>query len=347
MTMSATKPERILITGGLGFQGAHLARALAAEGRTVTVLNTPSLRARQIRTLLPRQIDVVYGSVHDAEILEKVLPGQAAVIHMAAWASVDVSLDRPWPPFEINAQGTYALLDALRRLNSNARIVVASSCEVYGPARRAPETPVVQWDAPPGGPLDPIDAALVPQDEDTPLLPRSPYAATKIATDRFAYAFAVTYGLRLSILRPCNIYGPYQRAGASGAVIPTFVRAALKGYPLTITGGGQQSREFLHVVDLVAAYLACLDTEPEPGETFNVGSGETITIEALARMIASHGAFTDPQILHGARRVADVTGFLLDSSRFRSRYGWKPTVPFTDGLARFIAWAIADGADWL
>ena len=345
--MPPSKPDRILITGGLGFQGSHLARALAAEGRTVTVLNTPSVRARQIRTLLPRHIDVVYGSVHDAEVLEKILPDQAAVIHMAAWASVDVSLDRPWPPFEINAQGTYALLDALRRLNSNARIVVASSCEVYGPAVRAPETPMVQWSAPLLAPLDPVEPMLMPQDEATPMLPRSPYAATKSAADRFAYAFAVTYGLRLSILRPCNIYGAYQRAGASGAVIPTFVRAAMKGYPLTITGGGHQSREFLHVVDLIAAYQACLDTEPEPGETFNVGSGETITIEALARMIASHGAFTDPQILYGERRVADVTGFLLDSSRFRSKYGWKHTVPFTDGLARFIAWAIADGADWL
>ncbi len=332
------KPDTVLVTGGLGFQGAHLARALAAEGRKVTVLNTPSLRARKIRALLPRYIDVVYGSVHDAEILEKVLPGQDAVIHMAAWASVDVSLDRPWPPFEINAQGTYALLDALRRLNSNARILVASSCEVYGPARR--------FDAVDGQVGDHA-RALMPQDEDTPLLPRSPYAATKIATDRFAYAFAVTYGLRLSILRPCNIYGSYQRSGASGAVIPTFVRAAMKGYPLVITGGGQQSREFLHVVDLIGAYLACLDTEPEPGETFNVGSGETITIAALATMIASHGAFRDPQILHGDKRVADVTGFLLDSGRFRSKYGWKPTVPFTDGLARFITWAIDDGDEWL
>jgi UDP-glucose 4-epimerase len=342
--------RKILVTGGLGFQGFHLAQHWAREGREVTVLNTPSARAFRLADLLAQRlppIRVVYGSVHDMEILEKTLPEQDAVVHLAAWASVDVSLDRPWPPFEINAQGTYALLDGLRRMNRTARVLVASSCEVYGPAQRV---------APPGGDRTMCMACrvgmehrhygngdLLPQREDTPMLPRSPYAATKIAADRFAYAFAVTYDLRLSILRPCNIFGPHQRAGGAGAVVPTFTRAALQGYPLTITGGGQQSREFLYVDDLVAAYAALLDREPEtPGETYNVGSGETCTIDELARLVLAEVGGPSA-LLYGSQRVADVTGFLLDATAFRTRFGWKPTLTFSQGLTRYVAWARAHG----
>lgn len=328
--------SKVLVTGGLGFQGSHVARALAAEGRHVTVLNTPSPRARRIATTLDPAIRLVYGSVHDAEILEKVLPDHDAVLHLAAWASVDVSLDRPWPPFEINAHGTYALLDGVRRFCPEARVVIASSCEVYGPAEPGREFV---------GP-DLVHPHLIPQDESAPMLPRSPYAATKVAADRFAYAFAVTYGMDLVILRPCNVFGPYQRAGASGAVIPTFTRAALEGWPLMITGGGQQLREFLWVDDVVEAYRLVLDAHTDPGATFNVGSGEIRTIEALAHaVVALTGSAS--ALIHGVARVADVSGFLLNSGAFRGRFGWKPTVTLDAGLDRFVTWAQGDGRAWL
>jgi|SRR6185503_11136339 len=343
--------KRVLITGGLGFQGFHLATKLLATDHEVTVLNTPSPRASRLASLLPwngvrdPNLHVVYGSVADMEILEKTLPEQHAVVHMAAWASVDVSLDRPWPPFEINAQGTYALLDGLRRMNPEARVVVASSCEVYGPANQTRESthvPPEDGSYPTAENVRFIPAGTpMPQHEEWPLMPRSPYAATKIATDRFAYAFAVTYNLRLTILRPCNVYGPHQRSGAQGAVIPTFVKAALRGYPLVITGGGQQFREFLHVTDLVDAYVATLETETPPGETFNVGSGETATIQSLAEGIAARttSGRHPVQIIYGSKRVADVSGFLLDSAKFRMRFGWKPDTTLAAGLDAYVTWA--------
>jgi dTDP-glucose 4,6-dehydratase len=329
----------VLITGGLGFQGLHLALALREQGRHVMVFNTPSARARARAPLAAAAgIPVLWGSVHEPETLEKVLPGFQGIVHMAAWASVDVSLERPWPPFEINAEGTYALLEAIRRFNPAARVVVASSCEVYGPTTVRPDRYTY---AHPDGEGE----YVLRQDEQWPLLPRSPYAATKIAADRFAYAYAVTYQMDLAILRPCNVYGPLQRSGAAGAVIPTFTQRALAGAPLTITGGGQQFREFLHVTDLVRAYQATLDGTTAPGATFNVGSGETRTIEAVAQAIVAREPGST--IEYGGARVADVSGFLLDSSQFMTRFGWAPTVKFESGLDMFLAWAREEGRAWL
>lgn len=326
-------PRRILITGGLGFQGYWLMFRWSREGREVTVLNTPSERARKMAARLGGA-GLVWGSVHDGEILEKLLPGYDAIVHLAAWASVDVSLDRPWPPFEINAQGTYALLDGLRRFNPTARVLIASSCEVYGPARVS--TAFGAERPRPDEGIHTVERALIPQDEDAPMLPRSPYAATKIAADRFAYAFAVTYGLRLTILRPSNVFGPWQRAGAAGAVIPTFVTAALRHEPLGITGGGEQIREFLYIDDLVEAYTLALDAETAPGETFNVGSGDVRSIRQVAEAVTAR--LPAPIEYRGAR-VADVSGFRLDSQKFHAAVGWKARVAFDEGLDRYIAWA--------
>lgn len=330
--------RRCVITGGFGFQGSHLALALLARGDRVTVLSTPSARNQaRLRDLYLQMaqrniplshLTAVSGSVSDAEILEKTLPGHSGIIHMAAWTSVDASLDRPWPPFEINAQGTLAVLEACRRFgDQDLRLIVASSCEVYGPA----------WvqESLGGGPT--------PQDEDWPMLPRSPYAASKIAADRMAYAYAVTYGMDITILRPSNIYGPGQYAGALGAVIPRFTRAALTGEPMVVTGGGQQFREFLYVEDLVSAYLTALDgprDESGSGATYNVGSGEIRSILDLAEDIRA-GVNPRTPITHSDARVADVSGFLLDSSKFQTRFGWKSTVDIAGGLVKYLTWAKA------
>ena len=319
--------RRILVTGGLGFQGAHLVRALVAKGDDVAVLATPTPRALKAAVdlheqgALPR---VIWGSVADAEILEKSVMGQDVIVHMAAWASVDVSLDRPWPPFEINAQGTLSVLEACRRFAADARVVVASSCEVYGPTTRTDDGEEIRC-----------------QGEDWPLNPRSPYAASKIAADRYAYAYGVTYGMDVVILRPCNIFGPGQRAGAMGAVIPTFTLAALTDQPLKITGGGEQFREFLYVEDLVAAYVAVIDGPRAPlGSTYNIGSGETRTVRDLATQVVIAIPGTAP-VEYSAARVADVSGFRLDSTRFQGAYGWKPKVVFGQGLALYLEWARA------
>jgi nucleoside-diphosphate-sugar epimerase len=349
--------RKVFVTGGLGFQGFALAQALLARGDAVTILSTPSLRNRERFHRLhewmaqaqipPPRLHVVMGSVADAEILEKSIPGHEAIVHMAAWTSVDASLDRPWPSFEINAHGTLAVLDSCRRFGDpGVKLLIASSCEVYGPTQTrnflnvSKAAPDDDW---PDAKFEMIGYA--PQNESWPLMPRSPYAASKIAADRYAHAYAVTYGLDVTILRPCNIYGPGQRAGAMGAVIPIFTQRALTGQPLVVTGGGQQFREFLYIDDLVRAYLAVLDAtgEPgvpysEPGTAYNVGSGETRTVLEIAQAILTRLAPTG-RIDQSAARVADVSGFLLDSSRFRGAFGWTSKVAFTVGLSDYLDWA--------
>ena len=351
---------KILVTGGLGFQGIHIVAALLQRGHDVSVLNTPSERARtvMIPALLAMVdqrslVNVILGSVTDADTLEKVMPYQDAVIHMAAWASVDQSLDRPWPPWEVNATGTLAVLESIRRFGSpHCKLVVASSCEVYGPAERqmfvsTPEMKLAHTRS--AGKLpsvvftDPPKGDFIPQDERWPMLPRSPYAASKIAGDRMAYAYAVTYNMDITILRPSNIYGPWQRHGSFGAVIPTFVKRALAGESLLITGGGQQSREFLNVTDLADAYVLAIESPvTRRGEVYNVGSGETIAIRDLAIAVAGAIAHSG-KIEYSDARVADVSGFLLDSAKFKTTFQWAPTVKFVNGLQFYIDWAKEGG----
>lgn len=317
---------KVLVTGGLGFQGSHLTQALLERGDAVTVLSTPtalnySRLSRLMGALLPeatqQRLRMVAGSVTEPEILEKTIPGHTHIVHMAASASVDASLDRPWPAIEVNILGTTALLDATRRFGDpGVRVVMASSCEVYGPLR----------------------FGTLMQDEDAPMEPRSPYAASKVAADRLAYAYGVTFDMDITTLRPCNIFGPDQRAGALGAVIPTFARAALMGHALRVTGTGEQTREFLHVEDLVRAYLAVLDgPQNPPGATFNVGSGEVYSIAHIAGLIRDTLA-PQTKVLHTAARVADVQGFRLDSARFMRVYDWTPRRQFKEGLVEYCMW---------
>lgn len=317
-------PEAVLITGGLGFQGFHLAVRLASEGRAVTVLNTPSQRALDAAQRLGLGIRVVWGSVTDVELLDKLVPTVDAVVHMAAWTSVDVSLERPWPYFEANVRGTVTLLNALRdRSLGTIRVLIASSCEVYGSQVL---TSVLQRET----------------DEHRP---RSPYAASKSAADRFAYAFARAYDLQLTILRPCNVYGPWQRTGATGAVLPTMTQAALCGYPLMVTGDGSQQREFLHVDDVVEAYRFLLDREPDaPGEAFNVGSGHLCSIRQLADIVVTRFDLPASRILHSPARPADASRFCLDTGKLHAT-GWKPRV--TDGFSSYWEWVERKGKAWL
>jgi len=182
--------------------------------------------------------------------------------------------------------------------------------------------------------------ACVPQHETDEHRPRSPYAASKSAADRYAYAYAVAYGMNLTILRPSNVYGPFQRAGAAGAVIPTLTRAALHPWhPLRLTGGGEQAREFLHVDDIVAAYRLLLDRPAgESGEAFNVGSGEVRTVRQVAEAVMARFGLPAHRLVAADGRPADVSAFRLDSSKLGA-LGWKPTVRFDEGLTRYFDWA--------
>ena len=299
---------KILITGGAGFQGSHIVEECIRSGHEVTVLNTFSFEAEQNLRDFENDTRIVWGSVTDEEIVEKTIRGQDAVIHLAARINVDESIDVPRKHLMANVIGTNVVLEAVRR--QGCRLVYASSCEVYGSA---------------GG------AAISEQHE---LRPHSPYAASKAGADRLCFAYWKTYATDITIVRPCNIYGPKQKGGVGGAVIAIFVDRALAGRELTVFGTGEQRREYMYVDDLVAGYMQILERPDLSGEVINLGTGETPSVLEIANII---GQRLGVAIEHAPPRAGEVDGFFLDSSKAQ-QLGIRPGVRFVDGVEKYINW---------
>ncbi len=299
---------KLLVIGGGGFQGSHLVEHWLKRGHDVTVLNTWSEQTDQNISSFAKHIRLVWGSITDREIVEKTTRGHEVVVHLAARVNVDESIGAPGSVVEVNVLGTQNVLAAA--VKYGARVIHASSCEVYGSAKPVPVT------------------------ENSALLPHSPYAASKAGADRLCFAYHKTYGLDVSILRPCNIYGERQKETSGGAVIAIFVRRALEGKPLTVFGTGQQRREYMHVSDLVVAYDLVLNRSDLAGETLNCGTGEAISIRDLAEFI---GPRMGVSVEYGPARPGEVPEFLSDSSKIRA-LGFTPSMKFWDGLERYIEW---------
>jgi dTDP-glucose 4,6-dehydratase len=304
---------KVLVTGGAGFQGSNLCRALLARGDQVTILNTYSERSQQNLERFDLQAaTVVWGSITDAEIVAKTVRGHDLVMHLAANIHVDESRDKPGDYYRANVLGTLNVAEACRE--HDAPLFHVSTCEVYGAGSSITE--------------------------DYPLNPQSPYAASKAGADRLAYAHAVTYGQRVLIVRPSNVYGPGQRYGTRGAVIPIFVKRALAGQPLIIYGDGSQSREFVYVEDLAQGYADLArqlvrNTRRLPC-VLNLGSGATVTIRGLAELVIEATGSTST-IRHTSPRPGEVDTFRLDSTLARS-YGINCASSFGGGLVAYADW---------
>ena len=297
---------RILITGGAGFQGSHLAERWSGADHDVTILNTYSEEAARNIRAVSADSEVVWGSVTDNEIVEKTVRGHDVVVHLAARVNVDESLAEPRAFADVNLGGTINVLEAARR--SGSRVVFASSCEVYGASDGLPVS------------------------ETAPLRPYSPYSASKAAGDRMCHAYHMSYGLDVTIVRPSNVYGERQKSGRGGAVIPIFSSLAAAGRPLTLFGTGAQTREYIHVTDLVAAYDAIIGRDDLAGATVNVGTGDIVSIRAIAEFIAERAGV---EIAEQPARPGEVPRFSLDSTLARS-LGFAPRVKFWDGLGRYL-----------
>ncbi len=297
---------RILITGGAGFQGSHLAERWSGSGHGVTILNTYSEEAARNIRAVSADSEVVWGSVTDNEIVEKTVRGHDVVVHLAARVNVDESLAEPRAFADVNLDGTINVLEAARRWGS--RVVFGSSCEVYGAS----------------------DGLPVP--ETAPLRPYSPYSASKAAADRMCYAYHMSYGLDVTILRPSNVYGERQKSGRGGAVIPIFSSLAAAGKPLTVFGTGAQTREYIHVSDLVAAYDMIVGRGDLAGATVNVGTGDIVSVRSIAEFIAERAGV---DISEEPARPGEVPQFSLDSTLVGS-LGFAPRVKFWDGLGRYL-----------
>lgn len=304
---------KILITGGAGFQGSHLAEALLKKGHVVTVLNT--FKDEKLKNIesFKGDVQVVFGSITDTVLVQKTVRGHDVVFHLAANVNVDESLKDPKSFVDVNVMGTFNILEEVR--SNGIRLIHASTCEVYGDGH------------------DLVAGELL--DETAELKPNSPYAATKAGADRLAYAYYKSFGIDVTIVRPFNIYGERQKSGTFGALIPILVRKAMTGDALTIFGDGSATRDYLHVSDLVRAYELVMETPNLEGKSINFASGVDTSVLDIATYIAKE---FNAEIKHGPARPGEVQRFPADISFARS-IGFEPKVSIWEGIDRYIDWA--------
>ena len=305
---------KALVTGGAGFIGSHLVEALTATGRTVRVLDDLTTGLVANCAHISPAPELVQGSVTDSAAVERAVAGCDTVFHLAALASVAKSVEDPLASHAACATGALTVLDAARR-GGVRRVVYAGSASAYG------------------GASDPAG-----QDEDTPLVALSPYAAAKLAGELYAEAFAHTYGLETVRLRFFNVFGPRQRADSPySGVIAIFAALLSAGRTPTVHGDGLQSRDFVYVSDVARALILAADTPGVTGRVYNVGTGQSVNLlELIAELNAALGTSAVP--VHGAARAGDIRHSRAKIDRIRADLGYAPTVTFADGLRRTLDW---------
>jgi UDP-glucose 4-epimerase len=307
---------RFLVTGGAGFIGSHLTRALLTKGETVRILDDFSTGKRQH---LPNGVELIEGSITDAGIVARAMQGVDYVLHHAAQASVQRSIDDPLHTHLVNATGTLTLLEAARRAGVK-RFIYAGSSSAYGDE-----------------PTDCKHEGLPPQ-------PLSPYAASKLAGELYCQAFSASLGLETVILRYFNVFGERQDpTSAYSAVIPRFITRLLDDSQPIIYGDGLQSRDFVYVQNVVNAnLLACTAPAAQVvGQVFNIASGERINllglVELLNQMLKSSHT---PQFM--PKRAGDIRFSHAEIGKARALLGYAPTIPFKEGLRLTLEWFTND-----
>ncbi|MFI1885954.1 dTDP-glucose 4,6-dehydratase [Streptomyces jumonjinensis] len=304
----------VLVTGADGYIGSHLTESLISRGARVTAVVRRTSAAQvtnRFRNLSATAVDVLERVVHVD------LAGPSAVdvlsrleadtwFHLAADAYVPASLDQPADVVRTNVMSTLNVLQAAQS-RQPAHLLVTSSSEVYGSQK---------------------DAIT----EQHPLNPATPYAASKVACDRLAWAWHHTYGLPLTIVRPFNSYGPRHIYDA----VPLFLARALRGEPITINGNGEQTRDLTFVTDTVAGFLALAEL-PAAGEAYNIGTGVDHRIIDVARAIVKlTGSGSD--IVHGPARSGEVIKLQANPAKLTGATGWRAQYDLATGLAANLSW---------
>jgi UDP-glucose 4-epimerase len=306
-----TAVTRVVVTGGAGFIGANLCRALLESGAEVVALD--DLSTGDPTNLAGIEEVLVEGSILDADTLDRCFAGADAVVHLAARPSVPRSIEDPVASHQVNATGTVEVLEAVRRAGG-AHVVVASSSSVYGANPTLPKT------------------------EDLATRPMSPYAASKLATEAYALAWAHCYDLPVLAFRFFNVFGPYQPAGhAYAAVVPAFVDAALRGVPLPVHGDGTQTRDFAFVGSVCAVIVDAVQRRVSDQEPVNLAFGtRTDLLSLIDRLADVIGHPLERE--HQPSRPGDVPHSQADSSRLGALFPDVSPVDLDAGLTETVAW---------
>jgi UDP-glucose 4-epimerase len=304
-----TETRRVLVTGGAGFVGATLARRLVERGHTVRVFDNYS-------TGDPAHLDgvdaeLVEGDIRDVSALDKALAGMDSVIHLAAAGSVVASVQDPVTNFDVNVVGTFRVLDAARRAGVERTVQASTGGALIGDA-----TP-------------PVSERSLPK-------PISPYGASKLAGEGYAYAFSQTYGLRTVALRFANVYGPWS-AKKLGAMT-LFFRAIHEGQPIILYGDGTSSRDYTHVDDISRALELALERDIPGGTVLHIASGVETTAAGLASLCCAAAGVPGHPVEYRPKRVGEVNRNFATYDLARETVGYEPTIGLEAGIRSTWEW---------
>ena len=315
-----SRAVRLLVTGGAGFIGSNFVRMAVRKGYEIVVLDrlTYAGNLANLQDLLDAgQISFVKGDVCDARIVATAVRDCDAVVHFAAETHVDRSILDAGDFVRTDVLGTHVMLEAARKETVD-RFLHISTDEVYG------------------------ESGTRPSREDSPLNPKSPYAASKTGADRLAYSYHATYGLPVVITRCVNNFGPYQHPEKA---IPLFSICAIAGFPLPVYGSGTQKREWIHVEDHCSALLALLRKRGIDGETFNIGTGERKSTRQVAAAVIDAPGTGRGHVGRVPDRPGHVASHAVDSGKLRRVTGWWPAHTFARDLPKTVRWYV-DHPDW-
>lgn len=316
--MSITS-EQVVVTGAAGFIGSHLVEALVRRGNRVRAVVRYTSRGdignlNWIDPTLLREVEIVRGDIRDSEFVRRISQDAVTVYHLAAAISIPYSYTNFCEFVETNVNGTLNILAAIKDSKVLRRVVVTSTSEVFGTAQ------------------------YVPMDENHPLRPQSPYAATKVGSDKLAESFGHSFNVPIIIARPFNTFGPRQ---SPRAVIPTIILQALTGNVIRL-GQLDSTRDFLYVGDTVRAFLACGDADSDMnGQQFNFGSGvETKIVKVKDELLKLINPSVETSV--EKRRIrpesSEVMRLLCDSRKAHDLLNWASKVSLVEGLKHTVEW---------
>lgn len=304
---------KVLVTGGAGFIGSNLVDALVARGDQVRVLDNLSTGFRENLAAAAGRIEFIEGDLRDAACVAAAARDVEVIFHEGAMPSVPRSVEDPLTSFEVNARGTFHVLEAARAAKVR-RVVYAASSSAYG------------------------DTAVLPKVESMLQQPQSPYAADKVHGENLCRVYTRVHGLECVALRYFNVFGPRQRPdSAYAAVIPKFIAAALAGQPAHIHGDGHQSRDFTFVGDVVQANLLAASAKGAAGLVMNVGAGGRTDLLQLLDCIGTCLG-KRVAVVHGPERAGDVRDSQADISLARATLGFDPRTSLEEGLGATVRW---------
>lgn len=309
--------KRVLVTGGLGFIGLNMLRQLLDSGAEISVMDNflPPDRPKQLQELLAN-VRIAIADIRDEDKVERLVKGQDVIFNLAGKSGAADSNKAPMNDLDINCRGHLTLLEACRRYNPKVAIVFPSSRLVYGKPR------------------------YLPVDELHPVAPESIYAAHKLAVENYHLIYGRLYGLKATVLRISNPYGPMQVGDARAyGIVNSFIKAAATGGVITVFGEGEQSRDYIYIADLVEAFLRAGSKDEARGKIYNVGDKTAISLRELAELaIAVAGSGEIKSVPWPLEYRAIETGdYLSNIELAKAELGWSPVTELKDGLVRTVA----------